>query len=421
MAAIIGCGKSEPRRMLSIGSTDRMALQFEKDFNRIDAPDQEEILKGVEQAFRKTTKGDPNPTYTPAPPPPPVQVTTSLKDCVPGSMCHVDLPGTKCADGSVMRITAKRPSFMDSLDLELGAGGACWDTISCNAWMRSGIVNTVNFSSGLPYANNSEGNNPLASPENTLRIGVPYCTADLFAGTKKVDYTQVLHPNIYLVCLINQLSESDGPSCAELQKPVSMYHYGAKNLDVVLNEIKSILPNPNRIRFAGYSAGGLGVLVNAHKLAAVFPLAKRYVYSDAGLPFTVEDTSALIPQIVARWGAIHPAGMSTVAPNGDAEDYVRYNAKFLPNDRIAFITTKKDYVMTAFSLALGAPLYTYNTVVQKIIDRVSPLFRKAPLHNIFVMNGDRHGLDISNPIDPAVRTWAIGWNNNALNWLDVFQ
>ena len=95
-------------------------------------------------------------------------------------------------------------------------------------------------------------------------VYVPYCTADLHAGTATRTYENVGHP-VYTA----------------LPSSFPIRHNGYSNTMVVLDWIRKNLRSPERVLVAGSSAGGYGASIHFPWLRQLFPAAQISVMADA--------------------------------------------------------------------------------------------------------------------------------------------
>ncbi len=249
--------------------------------------------------------------------------------------CLIDIPGSQCADGTLSYITLTRRAGARNLLVYLKAGGACWDAKSCNNGLARPLTRVerpTEWNVGLGiHGNNPQ--NPFASDFDIVTI--PYCTGDAFTGN---------NVSIY----------SDG------KRSMTIRHRGFENVKLSLDKIRSIVPSPERAVLLGCSAGGIGAFFHLRNFRDSFPDARRYVISDAGLPFKpphVDDSEHR--RVLKNWGAdkiLESFPSSPGQPLKNFGELIRFNTENFSDTRFGFISSYRDAVMTFFGLTIGSPV-----------------------------------------------------------------
>lgn len=215
----------------------------------------------------------------------------------------VKVEGMRCGNGSAMPIAVNLSARSTRVVLFLQGGGACWDASTCYGLASaSHLDDTLDAATVLSEAATLTStlfvrdttSNPFA---DASFVYVPYCTGDLYAGrnTMTYDWLGVSHV---------------------------VAHVGAANLDLLLARLVATFPSPERITFAGISAGGYGVTLNWWRVRRAFPGVRVDVVNDSGTP--IDFASDRWPAMKASWALELPpgcagcaAGMSALLPHYD--------------------------------------------------------------------------------------------------------
>lgn len=210
----------------------------------------------------------------------------------------VDVPGMVCGNGSPTGIAINPSTRSQKLVILFEGGGACWEAAACY-----GIVipvtashldgfNAQTFASVRPQIFDTsflfQRTDPTSAFGDATWVFVPYCTGDLHAGTQTTVYDA-------------------------LGQQRTMHHEGAKNVDAMLDRIKSY---PASEVFAiGISAGGFGVQLNWDRIAAAFPSVTTHAFADGSQMVPIE--SGRWSALKQRWAPRFPAGCTDCATSFD--------------------------------------------------------------------------------------------------------
>lgn len=290
-------------------------------------------------------------------------------NCVDNQECLIDLPGTQCADGTMSYMTlTKRPGAKNTL-IYLDGGGACWDKESC----ENGYATTLtrdpmpqDWNNGPGIQNLQDANNPFDKNYNV--VYVPYCTADAYTGNRVADY-------------------------GTPGQPLKINHHGYENVQKVLEKVKDLYPTPDKVVMLGCSAGGIGAYFHMRDLAATFPNTKKYVVSDAGVPFSPPFVDAQkYEKIMKSWGADQHLFMNphTGKMITSFAELIQYNTQQFGDIRFGFIDGYHDKIMTFFGWAIGAlqPLQVVRDVLINTAEKaIGP---NAPNGKVFYTETDTH-------------------------------
>jgi hypothetical protein len=119
---------------------------------------------------------------------------------------------------------------------------------------------------------------------------------------------------------------------------------------MILDQVKRLYPNPERITLIGESAGGLGVLFHLKNVVRRFPGIPVQVLSDGGVPFKppyIKEAS--YRRIMENWGAVLEGKATNFA------ELIEENIKKNPDVKFGLIASYFDYVMTFFATSVGSP------------------------------------------------------------------
>lgn len=276
----------------------------------------------------------------------------------------IDIPGAKCGNGSQYRIFVSRaedPAIRASnrLVLYLEPGGACWDYESCTG--QTGIRGAAN-PNGIPTNHMSfidlinpfkDGGsvNGLISPliwKSSLRgdnvetsswnkVFIPYCTGDVHSGNKVAVYEDPTGQN----------------------PPLTYYHYGAINIELVIEYLKKEFPQPAEMMVTGCSAGGAGSLTNYHFFRKGLNPVASYLLNDSGPIFPAPGEGNQYPlhqKIGDVWNVNYMMGKYAAdMPGYDFTGNYGLVSEALadawPQDNLAITLFKRDGNYSAYSYA----------------------------------------------------------------------
>lgn len=320
--------------------------------------------------------------------------------------------GGECADGTPYKYFVKERPDSDNVLVLYEGGGACWDYETCSAaegnlgalgvncvlanrnkpddekedcvadnyadtyyalpdtigdatmkliediipdWV--GITNRrVAIDTVLPYASAGfdEKTGETVSPMHDWNlVFVPYCTADLYAGAKTIEYKK--YPD--------EVPEG------EEQDSYLFKHVGLKNVELVAKELNERFPNIPQFAMNGCSAGGVGVMATYPMFRhAMKGIQKGYVFSDAGPLFptggdlefpahskplhnTVLEAwniGAMFDVLLDNYGDAAAAIGITELPE-DVSDLYKFMSAAFPEDRFNISHTQTDYNYSLYS------------------------------------------------------------------------
>jgi hypothetical protein len=265
-----------------------------------------------------------------------VDPSTSRVAAADKEWSFVDVPESRCANGTSTGFGINPASGSDELMVYFEGGGACWNAATCgigtSANIRTGYTSSEFDKDGArdwAIFSRTEPKNPF---RNMNHVIVPYCTADVHAGTKTTDY------GLFRIV-----------------------HNGASNVDEMLLRLKATYPNLRRLVVVGTSAGGFGAQLNYPRFAATFPSTKIDLVADGAQMLTPK--GSLRQEWSESWGLRTPndcTGCLEKYPN-----YVTYLLRKYPNANFALFASMRDIVLT--------PFFNFGIDVQSFRDETAEL------------------------------------------------
>lgn len=262
--------------------------------------------------------------------PPAVELTPAL------TWTYVPTPESRCANGSETGFAVNRLEGANTVIVYLQGGGACFDAVSCLALdtaahfndtvQKEVVLQEAGDARMAPFLDRSRTSNPFRAMS---QVYIPYCTADLHAGTRVAHYS------------LPAGSERDA------------WHVGALNMDAFLARMKPLLPNTQRVLLVGVSGGGYGALLNWERVRTAFgPDVRVDVVDDSGPPID-PSTSTLWETMRDNWGLSLPAACKDCA-QGPSHWLPYYTSSVPAPSRFALLAHRQDAVIGAY-LLLDAP------------------------------------------------------------------
>jgi hypothetical protein len=201
----------------------------------------------------------------------------------------IDVPGTKCLDGTQtgLEYICNGGSAAAPLVVFLEGGGACGDGVSCdcqadgdgnctgtwtmqvNHFARAQSYDGQLFGqekspsmTPTPFGQSPIFNGPSAPFNGWNILYIPYCTGDAHTGDLERDYVT-----------------PDG-------RKIHAWHYGFLNVALDLLRARTLFPAPQRIVVSGDSAGAMGSDCNLSRLHDTWSGVPMTQLSVGGFPFT---------------------------------------------------------------------------------------------------------------------------------------
>lgn len=242
----------------------------------------------------------------------------------PGQWSWIDVPGTKCADGSATGMGVNLGTSGD-LVIFMEGGGACFNAFTCASVAHPNGFGAGDLDSGVGNLGNqglfdrTDAANPL---KDATFVFLPYCTGDIFAGANESGYggrTQVGYTNVGLYT----------DMIVAASAPVS------------------------RVVVSGASAGGFGALYNYDRIERAFGNRPVFLLDDSGPPLPDQWlTPCLQSQMREYWNlnATLPADCAacTAANGGGLANAVAYLADQHTDQRMGLIAANTDGVIRSF-------------------------------------------------------------------------
>ncbi|MDZ4727462.1 MAG: pectin acetylesterase-family hydrolase [Leptospira sp.] len=227
-------------------------------------------------------------------------------------------------------------------------GGACWDGKNCFGSNTTTYFNRMDSLSNLAVRIAFSGILEERNAVNPFRdwnvLFIPYCSGDLFWGSKSTSYTD--------------------PTTGAA---TTLDHKGFDNflasIDYVKKNSEWTPDASNKVFVIGQSAGAYGAIFNFSYIKEIFPSNEVSIFADAGNGVIPANFQSQGP--VAKWGADLnvPTWIgisSTTFPTIELGDFFKQVATYYPNNKIAQYSTNFD----------GNQRYFYN-VQKKIQANVS--------------------------------------------------
>lgn len=209
----------------------------------------------------------------------------------------------------------------------------------------------------LPYASagfDTKTGETVSPMQDWNLVFVPYCTADLYAGAKTIEYKK--YPD-------------DVVPEGEEQDSYLFKHVGLKNVELVAEELNERFPNVPQFAMNGCSAGGVGVMATYPMFRhAMKGIENGYVFSDAGPLFptggdlehpahskplhdTVLDAwniGAMFDVLLDNYGDVATEIGITQLPE-DVSDLYKFMSAAFPDDRFNLSHTQTDFNYSLYS------------------------------------------------------------------------
>ncbi len=163
--------------------------------------------------------------------------------------------GTMCRDGSEAGFFLRQRPFDKNLVIYLEGGGACFNGLTC-------LSNPKNVGDQYPGQDGifqERDDNPV---NGWNFVHVPYCTGDIFAGTKQ---------NV-------QIPGVNG----------KQNFMGYRNMEKIMDQLKTMMPELENILVTGVSAGGFGAIFHYPTAKDRWPESKVVLLDDSGIPLEDE-------------------------------------------------------------------------------------------------------------------------------------
>ncbi|MEJ7600933.1 MAG: pectin acetylesterase-family hydrolase [Kofleriaceae bacterium] len=304
----------------------------------------------------------------------------------------VEIPGTKCANGTPAGFGVNRSTVGPDLFVFFQGGGACWDGPTCFVTKTSSHIEDTYTAATLAmegYAGTVD-HTPAANPlAQATYIYIPYCTGDLHAGAMQRDYD-----------VNGQLR--------------SVAHVGATNSQIFADTLRAAFPDARTVWLAGSSAGGYGATLNMHRFVDAYPGAAVHL---------LQDSSPFVPVLAnyatwqSSWMLQYPPGCTDCTTSFPA--VVDAVAAANPSSRIGLLHYDDDVVIRAYfgyAATAGALVPATDELLANQYDR--------PTTKAFVLAGAGHTMlsqigAITGPNGVKLADWVLQWVTGDAAWATV--
>jgi hypothetical protein len=320
--------------------------------------------------------------------------------CYYNKRCVIELPESRCADGSSSFFSLIARENSEELVIYLEPGGACWNKKTCDLSHVQTLTRKDPKKVKIPESGLMDLDNSDYPFFNQSIVTIPYCTGDVFLGNNQINYGTEENPHI-------------------------IHHRGFNNVVLAFERIREYFPIPSKVTLFGRSAGGLGVLGHIRNLNSYFPNSDKFAISDAGTPLSPPFVNEQrYQEIMTNWNVA--STLPTVDANESMNhfgDLLNYNIKHFPQIRFGYIQSYDDPVMTYFAKSIGSPNPS-ETLKQNVIAAADLYIgRETPHAKVFFLHGKTHVVTKKS----LKRTKSIGislyeWVNELLsgrNWSNV--
>jgi hypothetical protein len=312
------------------------------------------------------------------------------ENCHYDKECLIEVPGMVCADGTPSYITLTARRGASNLLIYLSGGGACWNATTCRLGYARPLTRKdpdLDWNDGEGIHNSKDGANPFRQEYNI--VSVPYCTGDVYAGNSEVQYGSKIFP--YLI-----------------------RHRGYTNAEKAIEKAQALIDvdTPKKVVLLGRSAGGIGTYVHMGALDRAFPLSKKYVISDAGLPFRPPFIKLTgYETVMKNWGVGAILPQEPFAPK-DFGELLRYNRLIFPHIRFGLISSYGDRIMSFFAQSVGA-VNSKTAVRDTLVDVANNQLGIATNAKVFYLDDSQHtytghGLSSITSMGVTLQNWIEG-------------
>ncbi len=260
-----------------------------------------------------------------------------------------EVPGMECGNGTPTGIAINPTTRSKKLVLAFEGGGACWEAANCygivvpvSASHLDGF-NEQTFASVRGYFDSHwafQRDDATSLFADATWVFVPYCTGDLHAGTQTTVYEA-------------------------LGQMATMHHVGGKNVDAMLDRIKSL--DVSEVFLMGVSAGGYGAQLNWDRIAKTFPSVTTHLLADGAQLVPIE--SARWGTMKQRWAMRFPEGCTGCSDSLDRVADHWHASKPANGGRYALLDSLQDNVLSLFFGYDAANMKTASLAVGQSFDR----------------------------------------------------
>ena len=243
--------------------------------------------------------------------------TSALPAAPAGEWQKVAIEGALCRDGSPANLQVRYSGTSPNLVIYMEGGGACFNAGTCMA--NPSNVSLMNPGSSGIFADDPE--NPVA---DWNMVYIPYCTGDVFSGTRR---------------------HVDVPG-----GPADQQFVGYTNMTLMLQRIVPTFADAKKVLLTGVSAGGFGSFYNYDQTAEAFGDIPVTLLDDSGLPLSSEYIAPCLQKLWSTlwgWEDTVPAGCAdcTAEDGGALAPYLGYLQERWPDRNLGFISSEADFMI----------------------------------------------------------------------------
>lgn len=259
--------------------------------------------------------------------------------------------GPVCMRGRTFRSSIRTVEGSNDLLIFLQGGGACWDDF-CLAVTAA--------PEGVPSSANILNENNDANPVKDWNVSyLPYCDGSLFIGD-------------------NTVTDEKG----------ERIYAGLQNLSAALTVTKNEFPKPDRILFAGSSAGGFGTIMATPLVRYLWPDTPLFVVADSAVGIAQDGNPEFINMLVELYGAkdILPEDCPECIADGNITGLIDY---YLPRDdnvRFGLFTSWYDTIISR--TFLGVDPRDFQTSVERVTGQLNADYPDK--YRRFIVNSKAH-------------------------------
>ncbi|MDF1563103.1 MAG: pectin acetylesterase-family hydrolase [Deltaproteobacteria bacterium] len=242
-----------------------------------------------------------------------------------GAWTWVDVPESRCMDGSQTGFGIRMNPASDKLMIYLQGGGACFDRFTCATVANQNGFDGADFAS-FASSNADRGIFDSTDPANPVHdwnmVFVPYCSGDVHAGSAFIgaqNRTQI----------------------------------GWDNFRAALGRLVPTFEGASQVLLTGSSAGGFGAALNFPQTQEAFGCTRVDLLDDAGPPMADD---YLKPCLQAQWKdlwnleATLPADCADCfgADGGGIVNFMPYLAERYPGSNLGLLSSTGDQTIRTF-------------------------------------------------------------------------
>lgn len=259
--------------------------------------------------------------------------------------------GPVCMRGEPFRSSIRTVEGSNDLLIFLQGGGACWDGF-CLA------VTTA--PAGVPSSADILDSSNEENPVKDWNVSyLPYCDGSLFIGD-------------------NTVTDDKG----------ERIYAGLHNLSAALTVTKNEFPTPDRILFAGSSAGGFGTILGTPLVRYLWPNTPLYVVADSAAGIAHDGDQEFVNMLIDTFGArgMIPDDCTDCISDGNITGFLDYYLPLDDNIRVGLFTSWYDTIIARTFLQIDPRDF------QESVDRVTTGLHEAfpDKYRRFIVNDKTH-------------------------------